>query len=475
MYKYAAQVALEVLLKVAEYDEQMRRMVETVARKYKQYGVKPPTAADLERMFKGFDPKGGGSWQEFFLKSEWMRSANNAKAAGGFRASHGRSSGTGSSSSSRAGRSSGGGGASSGARPGAKSGFDDWYEDFKRRNAERKERWARQDTNWQQEAAHNNRNWERVRREANAEAVRSATRVARTTGKVLASAGLLGMVGLGAYASYQHQQAKKVKSVAKPEDFSSRKYNNLKNDLTEDTVEPYAAGGSLATALIAGGAMLHSNALRRAASRSPFGNTIAALGLVTSSSLGGILGGSLGKAIHNESNANKLNAAIAGALTTGKEDQALNREIKHRLGLRKAAGLLKQSEDSGLDEHHFRNRLGLLGPLSGAMSGGLRPLSDTIQGRLDVQLKAKNPTFKGLLKGLPWKESLRKMPGGIIPGAISGVVVGHFLDKYLQSKLRRKDDGLLSKLAPMSLANSVMNTVEPMADSVTNSVKGLLG
>ncbi len=131
-------------------------------------------------------------------------------------------------------------------------------------------------------------------------------------------------------------------------------------------------------------------------------------------------------------------------------------------------------EDIGIGPHHFRDRLGLLGPASGAVGGGLRPLTDTLHDRISAQIKADNPTFKGLFKDLPWKKSLRKMPGGIIPGAISGLVVGHFLDRYLQSKLRRKEDGLLQQMAPMALANNVVDAVEPVADSVTSRLKAYL-
>ena len=86
MRKHAAQIALEILIKQADYDENMRRMVESVAKKYKQYGVDPPTPGELKTMFKGFDPKGGGSWQEVLLKSDWMNRANQMKAGGGYAA-----------------------------------------------------------------------------------------------------------------------------------------------------------------------------------------------------------------------------------------------------------------------------------------------------------------------------------------------------------------------------------------------------
>lgn len=150
--------------------------------------------------------------------------------------------------------------------------------------------------------------------------------------------------------------------------------------------------------------------------------------------------------------------------------------------MKKTAGYLAKTvlmkvaaeEEYGLDPNHFRNRLGVVGPVSGALGSGLRPITDMLEQRLSAQKGVKKPTLKGLFKNLPWRESLHKMPRGLLPGAISGVVIGHLLDKYLQSRLRRKDSGLLSRMTPMTIANNVVEAVEPVTESVTKSVKGLL-
>jgi hypothetical protein len=80
MRRTSSQIAADTLIKLAKWDAHIQERVAAIAAKYEQYGVKPPTKAGLDKIYKGFKP-GQGSWQEQLMKSKWMQEANNKKSA----------------------------------------------------------------------------------------------------------------------------------------------------------------------------------------------------------------------------------------------------------------------------------------------------------------------------------------------------------------------------------------------------------
>lgn len=123
---------------------------------------------------------------------------------------------------------------------------------------------------------------------------------------------------------------------------------------------------------------------------------------------------------------------------------------------------LSAEEESPIPPHHFRNILFATGPVSGALSGGARPISDVLKSRLE---RAEGIPYKGMFKKLPWREAGRGALKGIVPGAIGGLLTGMLLDMYLRKKFFEKesaDESYTPEFARRLLQNEyVESTFDP--------------
>ncbi len=303
MYKSAEQILFELFEKYGAHDEHMRERVRAIAAKYKKFGVKPPTPAEMDDIFKGFDPKApGSSWQETFLKSQYVQDANSAKARGGTSSWDTRGSQRAS------------GYRSTNPGPGA-SRSRSYYQT--QRNA---------------------------RRAAQAAMGLGVSALRRNIGSGVVAAGLAGLAGLGGYSAYKKTNPDEVDEVEAPKDFNKRRRAGLKSGLVQATSAPYRTIGGLSGMAIGGGGLLRSNLMKQVSHGNPFLSALITLGtLNVTGNIGSNIGRSVGKSVHDKDMDARLNTAITGALETGKENKALNREIKFRLGLRKAAGLLSNA------------------------------------------------------------------------------------------------------------------------------------